>query len=130
MTGLYASDIEHWWPDAEPFVARALERGDGEWIPEDIYACLKTRDMQAWAAVDDGLIVAVMVTQIVCYPRKRYCDLVLCSGERMNKWLPAIEMIKAWAVSQKCHGIRLFGRKGWLKALNMKEVYTVMVGEV
>lgn len=129
MIGLPAARLDEWWGEFLPFVERALAEGMGEWNAEDIKAAIKLNEMQAWAAYD-GKMVAGMVTQILNYPRKRVCDLLLASGERMADWLVWIDFIKAWAKREGCHVVRVMGRRGWLRTLNMDEFYTVMGTEV
>ena len=130
VTGLYSSNIKEWWPDAKPFIERALERSMGEYEAEDIRAALEINDMQMWVAVDDEKVIAVMVTQIVNYPRKRFCDLVLGAGTRLDEWKPGLRMIQDWAKFNKCDALRIFGRKGWVRSLGMAENFTVMSMEV
>lgn len=129
VTGLPAARIEEWWPQFKPFVERSLAEGMGEWTANDILAAIKINEMQAWAAYD-GKIVAGMVTQILNYPRKRICDLILASGERMDDWVHWIGFIKGWAKNEGCHYVRVMGRRGWLRKLGMNEFYTVMGTEV
>lgn len=129
MIGLSAARMDEWWGEFLPFVERALAEGMGEWNADDIRAAIKLNEMQAWGAYD-GSIVAGMVTQIINYPRKRVCDLLLASGERMADWLPALAYVKAWAKQEGCSCVRVMGRRGWLRALDMNEYYTVMGTEV
>ena len=46
--------------------------------PEDFYEALTNAEMQLWVALDDGDIIASMVSQIIPYPRKQilriWCD--------------------------------------------------------
>lgn len=125
VTGLPAARIDEWWDEFKPFVERALAEGMGEWNADDIRASLRINDMQAWAAYD-GHMVAAMVTQVVVYPRKKFCDIVLLAGERMADWMAQFPMLKAWAMAMGCDALRVMGRRGWLRAAKMNEFYTVM----
>ena len=127
--------IPHWevdflWVTIEPMIEKALKRGLGEWAAADIRAALLNRDMQLFAAYRDSKIQAVMVTQILSYPQMKVCDLVLCGGEGLGFWKDNISDVEAWASQQGCRMARLFGRRGWIKALNWQEAYTVIYKEL
>jgi hypothetical protein len=129
VIGIPADQIDRWWDDALPMIEKALKRGLGEWAASDIRTALLSRDMQMWGAFD-GTLQAVMVTQILTYPQMKVCDLVLCGGRGLKFWKDNISDVEAWAAQQGCRMARLFGRRGWIKALNWQEAYTVIYKEL
>lgn len=129
MTGVLAGDLDYVWPTVEPIIQRALDRSRGEYLAEDIHGFIKRREMQLWAAVCDGEIKAVCLTEIVSFPRLKVCRLVIAAGEGMRHWIkPGTEILKAWAKAQGCEEIRGGGREGWSKALGWQPIY-YMCGE-
>lgn len=47
----------------------------------------------------------------------KVCVIAACAGTSMLRWLPLITGIEAYAKEEGCTCVRIFGRKGWLRAL-------------
>ncbi len=116
LVGVPAVQIPPLWPRIEPLVRRGLAHADGRYRPEDLLRGLLGRDMQLWLVAGDG-IEAVCITEIVRYPRQRRCNLFLCAGTGMRRWVPLRETIERWARAQGCVAIELQGRPGWSRVL-------------
>ena len=69
IIGIQSPDVNNWWDRVEPYIESALRYGIGEYLPEDIRQGCSDRKMQLWVIWDKG-IRAVVVTQIIRYPRK------------------------------------------------------------
>jgi hypothetical protein len=112
FTGVLSFHVPELWLKILPLVESALEQGHGEYEAEDIYQALLSRDMQLWT---DGC--GIGVTEIVRYPQKSVCWVVLASGGPMADWLPQVSVIERWAKSKGCAEIRAIGRAGWARAM-------------
>jgi hypothetical protein len=121
LIGVPAAHAAGAWEDARPFVERALEEGLGHLAAEDVLAAIEARDMQLWLLVEPGAarLRGAVVTQLVDWPRRRVCRLVLAGAEdgRRSDWLGAIATIEAWALQRGCGVIELYGRPGWARLL-------------
>lgn len=130
VEGIPAEMVPLVWGAARRWIARALAIDGGHFAEEDIRAALMSRDMQLWvlrpaedpasAAPDAGRrIRGTLVTQIVRYPRRTVCRLVLAGAEdgERAQWLSWRPLIEAWAQTNGCDLIELYGRPGWARLL-------------
>jgi hypothetical protein len=90
---------------------------EGELEPEDFYEALTNAEMQLWVAVNDGDIIASMVSQIIPYPRKQVLRIISIAGKGVEQWMQFLPMVEDWALSVGCTSLECWGRKGWLKIL-------------
>lgn len=115
LCGVPAEEIDLRWPAVLPLVARCLDKAEEyRYEPEDIHDALRERDMQLWLAVDMGL-KAILITQLVRYPRAMECELFLWAGERYPDWKDHLAMIEQWAREQGCHYMSARARPGSAK---------------
>jgi len=120
ISGVNAEDINAIWPTIEHLVQKPLTKtkSDIYYDTDDIKNYIKSRDMQLWVAIDNNKIIAIFVTQVLIFPKRKVFDIFLVGGSGMNKWITtAWRTFKAYATEQHCDGIRGFGREGWTKVL-------------
>lgn len=128
ISGLPASGIDEIWPSIEGYVEKAIHSSrfpdlyDAEFIKKGI----RNRDFQLWIVYDDQ-IRAVVITQVLKYPKAKVLDLNFVGGENM---LHLIEQgwgaLKLFAKHEGCKYIRGYGRKGWTRLLPEKPAYSVV----
>jgi hypothetical protein len=109
------------WPYVEPLLRKAIARtalSAFTDIERDIlngYALL-------WIAVggeeSDPAIEAAASTSLQQIDAGKVCVITACAGANMARWLPLIKGIEAYARDEGCECVRIFGRKGWLRALD------------
>ena len=112
-------------PDRIPYIWDTVHRhlelmtphSEGELEPEDFYEALTNAEMQLWIALDDGDIIASMVSQIIPYPRKQILRIIAIAGKGVEQWMQFLPMVEDWALSVGCTSLECWGRKGWLKVL-------------
>ncbi|MGJ5205543.1 hypothetical protein [Bradyrhizobium sp. HKCCYLR20261] len=63
-------------------------------------------------------IDAVAATRLELTETGMVCVITACEGQSMARWLPLISGIETYAKAEGCRGMRLHGRKGWLRALD------------
>jgi hypothetical protein len=90
---------------------KALRIGGDTYDLEDVLYCLETGKMQAFW--NDG---AIIVTEIVQAPKKRYLHIFLCAGD-MSSVMALDEKLKAFAEKTGCEFGRALVRPGFEKAL-------------
>jgi len=108
--------IDGAWPAVKHFVERAVASGLGRIDADDVKAQLLEGGMQLWALVTaegEPEVLAVLVTEIMQYPRKRVLDLALMAGDRMDVWLEALPLLEEWAAAHGIDQVQIHGRKGW-----------------
>ena len=111
-------EIESYWQEIEPHIARCVKHSEGELDSEDFKAYLLDEKMQLWIAIDGEKILASMVTQIVVYPKKRVLRIIAIGGGDMHRWISFLPALEELALEQGCASIEVWGRKGWLKILD------------
>lgn len=122
------------WHLYSPLVQEALDYSRGECLLEDIYQMAASGGMQVWVAADEkekrtAIVEAVMITQIIVYPRKRFLRIVVLAGTSVHRFDDGWEVIENWAIDQECHGVESFARRGfqrWAKGSGFREYYSVI----
>jgi hypothetical protein len=78
LTGIPSNEIDEVWQACEPFIELAAKKGQAEMTSKDIYEFCKDARMQLWIVFDDNAdIKAVVTTEIINYPRKKVCRVVI-----------------------------------------------------
>lgn len=114
------------WLGARDAIMSAVERLSGAYAEEDVVASLLARQSLLWR-----LGKSAAITEIVNYPRKRYLSVFAAGGE-LNEVKTIIAAAEIYAAANKCHGIRIEGRNGWLrwaKELGYDPLNTIAVKE-
>ena len=121
------------WPAVKHMIDAALVESAGRLDADDVLALLGEGGMQLWAMVtSDGEpeVVAVLVTEIIDYPRKRVLDLALMGGERMELWLDALPVLEQWAAQQGIDQVQIHGRRGWARVTGYPECGAILIKEI
>lgn len=122
LTGIDSAVIDHVWPHVHPHVAACFDKlGEYRYEPEDILDAIRERDMQLWVAIDGNEVKAILITQLVRYPRVMECELFLWSGERTPDWEDHLARIEQWAREQGCHYMSSLSRPGTAKVTNYRK---------
>jgi hypothetical protein len=109
--------VDDAWPVVETWIADALERSGGVYLPEDIKDACERNAMQLWLVTDEGDIRAVVVTAVIDYPRKKVCQILICTGEGRGQWQEMIGLLEQWARDNGCDIFRPVARTGWARVL-------------
>lgn len=124
-------DIGRHWSVVGPLLAKALEYSD-EITLGQVRERLDRGEYQLWTAQREGRIEGAWCTRLAEYPAFRVCEIVLCGGGDIDRWLDiTVWPIAEWAKSVGCKKIRILGRKGWQRMLpEFREVYRVIEREI
>ena len=122
--------VEAIWDKAKPHLEKALEYGDGEFQIDDVLKFLLDRTMKLWILYDTSSHDVVMAgcTEIIHYPHKKICRVVLMGGLSMNLWQSQTTAFEEWAREQGCTQMETLARKGLAKKLtklDYRQVYQV-----
>lgn len=105
------------WPQIEHLIGPLLAQ-EGLYHPVDILAFHIRGEMLIWVAWDmvSPQIDAVMVTQIVRFPRKTICAVPYIAGRNMRRWARKLqEETEKYARAQGCAQMGGGYRKGWAR---------------
>lgn len=115
--GIPSREAVDYWPLALPLLAPAIARTGGRFTPADILAAISRAEMQLWLVTLDEKPAGAVVTEIVCYPQKKFCRVFLLGGTHTRRWLHLEQRIAEWAKAQGCAGMETMGRAGWRRLL-------------
>lgn len=125
--GIRSDQIYKLWEVVEPMIGSALEYSDGKYDTDDIHELLEEKQMQLWVVVENKIIIACGVTQIVIYPQKKVCLLVVVAGKDFSRWSDKLNYIEEWACDIGCTSFEAYCRPGWEKILkDWEKIHTVM----
>ena len=121
FTGIPKELIDDYWPQAEPFLWRAILLTGGDETLLSVKNDLRNGERGLWAAFSgpgmETMLMAV-TTRIVTFGSGRQkCEIAHLGGDDMQKWLGFLPVIEAYAKAQGCVGMRLIGRRGWVRVL-------------
>ena len=109
------------WPLAEPLLRRAIAR-TGLSAFHDIEREIFCGNALLWLAVEGEesniAILAAASTRLQRTDAGRVCVITACAGKDMSRWLRLIGRIEEFARNEACNCVRIYGRKGWLRALD------------
>lgn len=135
LSGIQSNKIDEAWPLVEPLVLKALVKTGSidDYGPKDIKDLCKSRKMQCWVA-HDGHPVAVCVTRIMIFPKRKVFSIFLCASEdnTFNDWWAYNKTLIDYGISNGCTALRLGGRRGWVKLFNAKNetvLFTIPIGD-
>jgi hypothetical protein len=118
------------WELAKPFLQKAIVLNRGEFELDDIQQLVLDKKMQLWG-IHDGELKAVMVTEIIIYPRMKRLRVVLNGGVLIDTWLDVVmDTLDRFKEAHGCKDIEILGRRGWVKKLakyGYREYQTVTI---
>lgn len=120
--------VEKVWPVARDLIRSAsLKTGRGHFakIEEDVLAGRQF----LWLAWNGETIEAATTTELIKENDRKICVVVACGGKDRARWLPLLDGIEDFARKEGCAGMRIYGRKGWQRALKGYRPVAVVLGK-
>lgn len=105
------------WPHVKSLLRKACLRTALNAF-EDIESDVLSGRSLLWLAWNGRVILAAAATTMIKTEAGRVCVIAACGGANMKRWLPLLGEIEAYARSEGCARMRIFGRKGWLRVLD------------
>lgn len=97
------------WEFAEPFVKRALDYANGEITTGDLKCGCLNRDMQLLLVHHGNWVVGAAITEIICYPQKKHCRVIVIAGEDIPAWAGILDtVLTAWAKTIGCDAVEIY----------------------
>jgi hypothetical protein len=126
-------DLVAHWEKVESLLDAAMPVSLQRYQPIDVLAmCIQGAPLtQAWMIGEGNELLAVMVTQVIQYPRRRGLMIFSLSGARMDEWFEkADELITTYAKHMGCDHIQAEGRRGWERVLGLEPRATFLVKDL
>jgi hypothetical protein len=128
------SDISVVWDDVVEFIDLALKHSEGELISDDLILPLNNGEQNLWVALEEGEIIAAMITEIIPHPRKRVLRVITIGakdGHGMDKWYDFLPAVEGFALNNECSSLEAWTRKGMARKLkDWKHTYMVITKEL
>lgn len=103
------------------------QQSNGRWLAEDIVRLIEGQDMQLWIAVDGMVVRAVMLTEIVCYPRRKALRAVAGVGKNWRQWGGLHTQIMDWGRANGCDLFEVYAPRKWRHMFPEFTEYHVMM---
>lgn len=119
-SGIVPKDaISDLWPTVEPLLAPAIARSGERMSMETVRETLAGDTHLLWIVVDGDEVLAACVTRTAVYPLKKMLVVESLGGRQMKRWVNDLnETLKRYAKDTGHQGLELYGRPGWVKALD------------
>lgn len=118
FSGVPAEYLEIVWKEVEPYLTRALKRGN-QFRTVDILKKIITKDYQLWIAYSGDFISpevqAFTITEITLTPLQKECWIIWGSGKERDNWQDYILEVEKWAKTRGCDVMKVMARPGWEK---------------
>ena len=130
ITLVPSNHLHSLWFDVRDYLEPAVERSNGRWNLESLYAAIKDEYQHLWLAFDkDKNIDGVGTTEFIEYPCGMMLAVQFLGGSKFNNWCwDMMERFNSWATDNGCQGIEVTGRAGfgkWLEQDGYKRCFTV-----
>ena len=112
LRGVRADEIMAFWSEIAPLIEKLTARTGGRFRAVDLAKAVIARDIQLWAALDDGHVSAIATTEIINYPQRRIGRFLATSGEDIERWIGHVGAIEEWARQNGCTAMEAVARKG------------------
>jgi hypothetical protein len=110
------ANVSQIWPQARALIRSAIEKTDLSDFA-DIERDVLSGDQLLWLAISDH-IEAVATTHLIKTSGKPVLVITGCSGSQRERWLPLLATIEKYAKDEGASKTRIYGRRGWERALN------------
>ncbi len=121
FTGIPADRVDDFWEQAEPLLWRAIILTGGDETLLSVKNDLRDGRRGLLAAFSvlsmDRMLMAVTTRLVPSGSGRVKCLIGHIGGDDMEKWLGFLPMIESYAREQGCVGMKIVGRKGWLRVL-------------
>lgn len=116
LHGILPTQINEVWDSIEADVQLACEYNGSRYNSDDCLDELLKGEKQLWLVIEHS-IKAIVITQIISFPRIKCCGIDICTGIGLQQWKSLLPIIEDWGRKQDCRMMFLCARPGMEKAL-------------
>lgn len=110
-------EIEEFWPELEPFIARACKASQGMMDVESVHKNLLDAYCVAFSTVYDGAITSVTVVRLVEYADHKVLRITACAGRDIAAAMKYLPLVEAWGFAQGADELEAWCRPGMVRLL-------------
>jgi hypothetical protein len=122
--------VRELWPHVSALLKAACYRTKLNAF-EDIEADIVAGRSLLWVTWNGHTVESAAATVLINSEMGKVCIITVCGGSDMKRWLPLIDQIEAYARTEGCKCLRIYGRKGWLHVLDgFEEKHVIMDKEL
>lgn len=111
---IFAGELGEYWPTIVKFL---LMIDAPDWTIDDVFEAIRKKEAQVWGFSENGEIKGIWITRIE-KGRYLYGLVWIASGKGLERGVNLfLSHTETWFKEIGCKEIRLYGRKGWIKAL-------------
>lgn len=114
------------WAECSTWISAAIDRNQGDENLTDVLLALARGIYLLWYSPGKYATVA----QIQKFPRQTVGLVLYCGGHDLEDMRGAFDDAKDWCRQNGVDVIRTWGRAGWAKVLDMKQVGVILQCEV
>ena len=114
------------WGECAPWIAAAIARNQGDEGLTDVLVALARGAYLLWYSPGKYATVA----QIQRFPKQTVGMVLYCGGHDLEDMKGAFDDAKAWCRANGIKVMRIWGRPGWARVLDMKPVGVILQCEV
>jgi hypothetical protein len=121
------------WPALAPMLTRAVELNHDAFSMTDVARLVLADQWQLWTVLENDRPVAAVVTELVQYPGKRTCRVILLGGIKFDRWKHLIIEIENFALLHDCKELEALTRPGMarkIESIGFREECKVMVKDL
>lgn len=113
LWGVPYYELTDWYPKLEVAFQMMAAGSNGRWELSDIVNQILAREQQVWVSLNDGVIEAVLLTEIVTYPRRKALRFSSCVGKNWRNWAHFHAQIEEWGKAQGCNLFEVYAPRKW-----------------
>jgi hypothetical protein len=118
--------VDEFWPHVSSLLKAACRRTELNAFA-DIEADVLSGRSLLWLAWNGRTIEAAAATILINSEIGKVCIITVCGGSELKRWLGLINQIENYARDEGCARVRIFGRQGWLRALDGYEAKHIIM---
>lgn len=100
------------WGVIAPMLEKAIEHNHQELTLVDVANMIVEEKSQLWVIIHNRQPKAACVTEIIQYPRKKVCRIVLLGGTSFEEWKDILIDLENWALMNGCIELDAYCRPG------------------
>lgn len=131
ITAIAPQHLDMVWDDVKGYVQLAIDRGQIKTHSvRDVFLECAAGKAVLWVVSTAERAYGIAIASIVEWPQLKTCHIRWCAGENFKYWvLDLFEHIKRWARMNEAPIVTAAGRRGWIRAVGMREEATYMFTE-
>lgn len=111
------AQVRHFWPWVQEYLFSAVRATNISHTQSIADAVLSGRSL-LWIAWDGEKIKGAGSTELMATEQDKFCVITSWGGEDMPEWVHLVRRVEDYAKAEGCRAVRVFGRGGWLRALD------------